>query len=700
MGPLLIIFVGLALFAFIAGDAWKIFQPHQGQQEVGEINGENITAEEYQTLLNEYTEVIKFARGNTQLGDEEMNQVKDEVWSTLVRNKLIEKEASKLGLTVTDAEMQATINAGQDPMLMQTPFRNQQTGRFDKDLLNNFLTQYEQNKDNAQFVEQYKSLYTYWQFIEKSLKQNLLASKYQSLLGNSFVSNPVAAQASFDGRNTESDILVASYPFYAMSDSAITIDDKEYQAAYDQKKEQFKQYAETRDIKYVAYQVVPSQADKDALNKEVAEYATTLGQAQIPDEAIFMRQTNSTVPYSQVAWSKSAYPADIAARMDSAAIGQVYGPFYNQMDNSYNVFKITGKVMLPDSVQYRQIVAAASSKEAGAKLADSIMTALDGGADFAVIAKRYGQEGKESWLTSKDYEGMNVVDDNAVLLNTLFGMKKGERKLLTLEKSKANIIVEVLDSRNPIEKYSALVVKRVAEFSNDTYNAAYNAFSQFVASCNSLDDMSKKAETAGYHAQELKGFASNSHNVAGIHSSVEALRWAYAAKEGEVSPLYECGDNDMLLVVGLEKINKEGYTPLDIAKEALRPQIAADKKAAKIIPMMKGDFTTLATVPNVKIDTLKHVSFSAPAFVGSTNASEPVLSARVSMMQAGQTSAPFEGKGGVYVVQVLTKNSLGLTYNAQSEEASLRAAALQSSYRFLNDLYLKGKVTDKRYLYF
>lgn len=47
-GPLLVVVIGLALFAFIAGDAWKVLQPHQGKQDVGEVNGKTLTAQEYQ----------------------------------------------------------------------------------------------------------------------------------------------------------------------------------------------------------------------------------------------------------------------------------------------------------------------------------------------------------------------------------------------------------------------------------------------------------------------------------------------------------------------------------------------------------------------------------------------------------------------------------------------------------------------------
>ncbi len=137
-GPLLVIVIGLALFAFIAGDAWKVLQPHQSQ-DVGEVNGETISAQDFQALVEEYTEVIKFSSGNSALSDEQTNRIKDEVWRTYVNNKLIEKEAKKLGLSVSKAEVQAIIDAGVHPMLQQTPFRNPQTGAFDKDMLKKFL---------------------------------------------------------------------------------------------------------------------------------------------------------------------------------------------------------------------------------------------------------------------------------------------------------------------------------------------------------------------------------------------------------------------------------------------------------------------------------------------------------------------------------------------------------------------------------
>lgn len=118
-GPLLVIVIGVALFAFIAGDAWKVLQPHQSH-DVGEVNGDALSAQEYQGLVEEYTEVVKLSRGVSALNDEQTNQVRDEVWRSYVNNKLIEKEVKSLGITVSPAEIQDILKAGVHPLLQQT----------------------------------------------------------------------------------------------------------------------------------------------------------------------------------------------------------------------------------------------------------------------------------------------------------------------------------------------------------------------------------------------------------------------------------------------------------------------------------------------------------------------------------------------------------------------------------------------------
>ena len=278
-GPLLVIVIGLALFAFIAGDAWKVLQPHQGKQDVGEVNGKALSAQDFQQMVEELSDVIKLTNNLQSLNDEQLTSLRDQVWNTYVTNQLIAGEAEKLGLKVTDKEIQTVIEEGTNPLLMQTPFRNPQTGAFDKDMLKKFLADYanmDATKMSAEYAEYYHRMGNFWKFIEKTLKQSLLVEKYQNLISKSFISNPVAAEDAFNGRTEESDILLAGVPYSSISDSTVTVSDSEIKDLYNQRKESFKQEIETRDIKFVDVHVVPSAADRENVQKEVTESANQL----------------------------------------------------------------------------------------------------------------------------------------------------------------------------------------------------------------------------------------------------------------------------------------------------------------------------------------------------------------------------------------------------------------------------------------
>ena len=277
-GPLLVIVIGLALFAFIAGDAWKIMQPHQSH-DAGEINGDAISVQEYQALIEEYADIYKMSSGQQSLTDEQMTQIKDEVWRNYVNNKLVSDEAKKLGLTVSKEEVRAMIDAGVNPLLQQTPFRNPQTGAFDKDMLMKFLADYSkmnQTQMSGQYAEYYSSLYKFWTFIEKNLVESRLAEKYQALIANSLLSNPVEAQDAFDARVDQKNILLAAIPYYSIPDSSIVVKESDLKELYNKKKEQFRQYVETRNVKYIDVQVTASPEDRAAIENEVAESTQTL----------------------------------------------------------------------------------------------------------------------------------------------------------------------------------------------------------------------------------------------------------------------------------------------------------------------------------------------------------------------------------------------------------------------------------------
>lgn len=701
-GPLLIIVIGLALFAFIAGDAWRVFQPHQ-VQDVGEVNGESLSAPEYQQMIEEYTEIIKLTSGMSALPEQQMNQVKDEVWSSFVNNKLIEAEAEKLGLVVTVEEVQSIIEEGTHPMLQQTPFRNPQTGAFDHDMLKKFLVDYSKMKSSPQIdpqmAEYYEGLNKYWTFIEKNLIQNRLAEKYQALIGESLLSNPVEAIYAFDSKNKESNLLMAAIPYSSIPDSLVKVEGSEIKSLYNQRKEQYKQYNEARNIRYIDVEVIPSDADKETLKKEVEELTSQLNQADM-DYSAFIRSTGSDVLYEDLYFPKEAFPSDVIARLDSVNVGSVFGPYFSPVDNSYTSFKVLSKVNKADSTQFRQIQVFAESEVQTKELADSIFNAVKAGADFSELARMYGQDGSANWISSANYANAQLDQDNFKFISAISNGNKGE--VVNLKIGQANIILQITDKKAVKEQYKIPVIKKEIEFSKETYSDAYNAFSQFVAANTTLEEMVANAEEAGYRLLEKNDLTTAEHNIGGIVDTKEAIRWAFSAKPGDVSGLYECGNGDRLLVVALVDVIKEGYRPVNLVQSELRAELVRDKKAELILDKMKGanSFADYTALTNVVTDTIKHVSFAAPAYVSSLYSSEPLVGAYASIAKENEVSNPIKGNGGVFVLQALSVDKLDQEFDEENEKENLKTMNTRLASRFMSDLYLNAKVKDNRYLFF
>ena len=703
-GALLMGIIGLGIFAFIAEEAVRSCEStrNNARQQVGEVLGEKIDVNDFQKLVDEYSEVIKMQQGAEALNDEQLNQVKDMVWNTFVQTKIVENEAEKLGLRVTDTEMQNVLKDGTNPMLLQTPFVNQQTGRFDASALQKFLAEYNTQKSaNPQMARQYESIYKYWTFIEKTLRQQLLAQKYQSLLAHCILSNPVEAKMAFNEENQENQVELAAFPYSSIQDDKVQVTESDLKSKYDELKPRFQQYVESRDIKYVDVQVTPSQADKAALQKEFAGYAKELSAADDPVNIV--RKSSSLVNYTGVPVAKSAFPSDIAAKLDSMSVGQTTGVINSRMDNTLNVIRLISKQQLPDSVQYRQIQVGGATAAAAHKSADSIYAALNAGADFEAIAKKYGQTGQKTWMTTQQYQGAPSMDnDTKNYINSLNTMSVNETKNIILPQG--NIIVQVLDRKGLIEKYVAAVIKKSIVFSNDTYRMAYNKFSSFVSANQTADDIYKNAAKNGYKVQEAKDVTTSQHYLANIHGTRDALKWLFEAKEGEVSQMYPCGDNDHLLVAVLTKINHAGYRSLDDpqVKEIIKAEVLKDKKAEMLMAKLEGvNNLNAAKTKGGKVSNVSQITFAAPVFVTTTGASEPALSGAVYATAKGKfSSKPVKGNAGVYVFRVENKTMRPGKFDARSMEQKLRQKSMQYAGNFMNELYIKADVVDNRYLFF
>lgn len=709
-GILLIIIIGLGLFAFIAEEAFRSCNGIKGQnsQQIGEVLGEKIYVQDFQKLLEEYQDAMKLTMRTDNLSEDQLNQLKDQVWQQLVSERVMKEDCKKLGLTVTEDELQNVLNDGTNQLLTQTPFVNQQTGRFDVSILKQFIDAYRKAEasNNSQQLDQMRPAYNYWLFVEKNLRTQLLAQKYQSLLANCVLSNNVEAKMAFNEENEEAQIQLASIAYNTIKDADIKVTDEELKAKYEELKPAFRQQQETRDVKMVDVQVKASATDRAQLQKDMAGYQKQLAAAADPTQVV--SKSGSMIQYIGLPVSGKAFQQhpDIASKIDSMAVGTT-GVVENTKDNTYNIVRILSRTEFPDSVEFRQIQVGGKTLEAARASADSIQKALAAGGDFQAIAKRYGQDSTTTWFTGAMYEQATTMSqDNRAYIEALLNGAVGSTQ--NVELTQGNVVIQVLNRKAMKSKAVAAVIKKEIRFSDNTYSKAYNRFSQFVTQSQaSLADLQKHATKFGYTVQDLNDFATSSHTVGNVGGSGirDAIKWIFEAKEGQVSQLFEAGkENDHLLVLCMTKIHPQGYRPWDDAqvKEILKREVIRDKKAEMIMAKLKGvNSIAAAQAKGAKVSTVNQITFAAPAFIQATGAAEPALSGAVAATAQGKfCSAPVKGNAGVYVFQVVKKQMRPAKYNEEQQIQMCRQRAMQYMGNFMQDLVFGAGVVDNRYIFF
>ena len=548
--------------------------------------------------------------------------------------------------------------------------------------------------------------YNYWLFVEKNLRTQLLAQKYQSLLANCVLSNKVEAKMAFNEENEEAQIQLASIAYNTIKDADIKVTDEELKAKYEELKPAFRQQQETRDVKMVDVQVKASATDRAQLQKDMAGYQKQLAAAADPTQVV--SKSGSMIQYIGLPVSGKAfqqYP-DIASKIDSMAVGTT-GVVENTKDNTYNIVRILSRTELPDSVEFRQIQVGGKTLEAARASADSIQKALAAGGDFQAIAKRYGQDSTTTWFTGAMYEQASTMSqDNRAYIEALLNGAVGSTQ--NIELTQGNVVIQVLNRKAMKSKAVAAVIKKEIRFSDNTYSKAYNRFSQFVTQSQaSLADLQKHATKFGYTVQDLNDFATSNHTVGNVGGSGirDAIKWIFEAKEGQVSQLFEAGkENDHLLVLCMTKIHPQGYRPWDDAqvKEILKREVIRDKKAEMIMAKLKGvNSIAAAQAKGAKVSTVNQITFAAPAFIQATGAAEPALSGAVAATAQGKfCSAPVKGNAGVYVFQVVKKQMRPAKYNEEQQIQMCRQRAMQYMGNFMQDLVFGAGVVDSRYLFF
>ncbi len=695
---LLVLVVGLALFAFIIGDFLNSGSTYfrQSQERIAKVNGQTISIHDYQNLVDEMVEMYKMQTGQTSFPDEYMAQIRQSVFDTMVQDIVLGEATEEVGMEVSSDELFDMVQGENiSPLIQQMPmFQNQQTGAFDRNALLNFLKVIDDDAIAVAPAEQQDQLIkakNYWLFWEKNIKRQRLEQKYTTLIVKAVGANKLEAKESFEENAKSADIAYAMQAYATVPDSTIQVSNSELKALYDQRKELYKQ-KETKVVKYLAVDIRPSQEDYKAVETEIESVKNELANSEKVADIV---NENSEIPYVDAFFTDKSFDNEMKQFATTAEVGAVYGPVF--ANDKYRLFKLVDKTTAPDSVKVSHIMLAGKSEAETAALADSLMGAIKGGADFAELAKQHSVDqaaqngGELGWFTEVTaLRGVNEEFKNAIFSTPV-------NQVAIVKSTYGTHLVKVTEKTANVTKYKMADVDMTVSPSSKTYSAIYNELNAFISKNHDIAKLDTAAKSAGYNVISDVQITPDNQTLGTVKSSRPVVRWAFQNNNGSISEIFEC--DDKFVIAAVEKSAPAGYAPLDMVAQGLKAELVAKKKGEKIAADLTAknlsSIEAYAQAMGSSVDSVKFVSFGTRRISGI--GVEPNLNAAVSLAKVDQVSAPVKGNNGVYVFKVCAENNDAKQYN---EEAEMRAINANNTYRLsyqtIQSLVNKADVEDNR----
>lgn len=703
--------MGVGMFLFILTmvlDQNTLSVLRNSSNNAGSVYGNSLSQQEFYEMVNEASEVAKLTMGGS-LSDEQTDQLRDKVWQEYVQFELIKHETDKLGLEVTDKEVEQAIKEGTAQAFQNVPMFMQPTGRFDYTALQNFLKQakaMQGQQTNPEVAQQIATINKLWAYTEKQLRRELLMVKYQTVFMRSFTTNPVAAKMEYDARSMASTAEVASFPYASLPQKDVKVTDEDLNSAYKAYKELFRMDQESRSIKYVDVEVTASAADRKALEDKMQELYQKMQAGG--DLATLVNSSKSVMHYVDLPLSDNLFPADVKAELEKMTPGQLNAPQYNAQDNTINIVKLVNKSQSPDSILYRALPVQAADATAATTRADSMLKALNSGASFAELAKKAGVPSDSVWITAQQFENPQLSGDNLAFVKSLLNAPLKQYAVMEMQGMK--VVLQVLDRKAIKTKYTAAVVKVPVDFSKATYDAAVSKMNRFLAANHTLADLVKNAPKEGYRVADQENFVTSAHNIGaegynpGVRGSKEAVKWVFdEAKEGEVSSLYQVGEaNNHLLVVALSKVNDGNYLTLD--NKEVKNYLTLIVKRDKLAEIATQKYAGIKSVAQAKakgaiVENVENLTFAGQTAATAVGVNEPKLAGAIAATKKGATTPMVFGAGGAYIARIIDRKNISTEkFDAKAVMQQKQQAMMQElGQATLFVLRHNAKVQDNRY---
>jgi peptidyl-prolyl cis-trans isomerase D len=687
-----VIAVGL-IFFLVGGD---ILSPNStllggSSNEVGEIAGESVTYEEYIQKIEEIKFSFQQNTGRTP-SENDMFSIREQAWQALIVDRVFANQYEALGLTISDAELVDLVQGKNIIAELRQQLTNPATGEFDRTQLVTFLQSLESASPEQRAI---------WAQQEKLFADARLRIKYDNLLSTSEFATSAEGKLEHRMANSVAEVDHLFIPFYAIPDTAVSINDSELRSYINNNKEKFK-VSNAVDLEYVSFNIIPSSEDSAAVIKEMRELTEELKNTNT-DSVFVLRNSEAASPFATILPGDDL-PNSLTSNVDDIVVGETYGPFLTNR-STYVSHKVTAKFdgtprMRASHILFGTQNLSEDAKEEVRTNAENVLKEIQGGLNFAAAAAQYGQDGTAQrggdlgWFAKADF-----VDEFA---NVSFAVRNTGLINRLVETEYGYHIIEVTElPKSQTYKIATLELELIP--SDATRNDIFRKADFYAANSGNMNEFTENAEKEGYRIIQANNVGAFDRNLNNLQGAREVIRWAFNdASEGKVSSVFEL-DNSYI-VATLKKKYEEGTASLDQVRAQVMTQVRNDKKAEMIKQSIQGKSSLedmKAVYPNeASFNNTSDLKMSASVLPG-VGFAPKAIGAAFGLKNPGEISQPIHEDVGIIILKLnsITPASEIADYSGYQRQVTTNASQ-RTAYMIMMALEDLADVKDYRYKFF
>ncbi|MDP4116395.1 MAG: peptidylprolyl isomerase [Bacteroidota bacterium] len=687
LAPAFIITVGAIFVLFMVMSDSNVMQALGGRSNnVGSVNGVNISYQEFSKAIEQQLQLAK--QQGQEISEDQMDQFREQVWDSYVQQKLVDQEIKKLGITVSDQEVEDLLFGDNPPQELTRQFTDS-TGRFNRSAYVQAL----KDKRNAAILVQVKD----------GMKQQMIQRKLQSMLMASVVLNEDQMQTSYKDQTINYNFEYAFVDANIIPDNQVSVNDQDLKTYYEKHQEKYRVKA-SRKVDFVLFATTPSGEDSAAVKKEITNVYQTIKNDTSNFKSLV--EQHSMQPYSKDTIPFTQLTGEAATSLANSSAGALTEPLASQ--EGYVIYKISSIIPGTSEVAHAEHILINQFGDSAQNYAEAmkVYNELVNGGNFEKIAKEKSgdkgsavQGGDLGWFS----KGRMVPEfENAVFSGSVGQVLKPIKTQFGYHIIK--VLAKTTDKKFVVER----IISPVKASLNTRDNAQNNAkdFGYVAANKGGLE---AEAKIMNYSVHQSASFLKDAQYIPGLGVNKRLIEWAFDNKVGKVNeePFRVQGG---YAIIKVNEVVNDGIEPFEKVKDQIKPFVLKAKKMEKAILIandvkskINGNLKNAPMVNNkVAYDTTGQFTLAGQNIpkIGR----DFVVMDNIKKLSLNSISEPIKGLRGYYIIRMIGRTNFDKNqYDAQRQ--SLIGGTYQQKMQMFFQEWIKAlkknaDIVDKRYMFF